>query len=162
MNARPTVDHNGNTYYALPASMPRLSAKFRTDLGAQSRCNNCANNADALFPSHIWRHCPFFTSPHRKQGWPEHHSPVQSIAASVPSCDAPPTPSPVPSTITPRPMRTFLISLTSAALAKAIKEEGLSQMRPFPSAVECNSSIANNIVSNITFTFPFSAHRSAG
>ena len=74
---RVTQKLNGHTYYDLPSDFPRLSPSFRKLLG--QRCTNCGD-ADALFPSHGWKQCPFFTPPHRTSLWPAHHSPIQSIA----------------------------------------------------------------------------------
>jgi len=72
-----TKELNGHTYYVLPDDFPRLSRPFCKLLG--TRCTNCGD-ADALFPSHGWKNCPFFTPPHRTSLWPEHHSPIFSIA----------------------------------------------------------------------------------
>ena len=77
----PTQVLNGNSYYSLPTEMPKLSHQLKNALDAASRCNNCAN-ADALFPMHSWKRCPFHTPPHRASAWPVHHSPIPSIAAT--------------------------------------------------------------------------------
>ena len=79
LKQRQTVELHGNTYYVLPAAMPRLSKSTIQALKKASRCTNCANG-DKLFPLHTWNNCPFNTTPHRVSLWPEHHSPILSLA----------------------------------------------------------------------------------
>ena len=79
---RPTQPLNGHQNYSLLVAMPRFSHQLKNALDAASRCTNCAN-ADALFPLHSWKRCPFHTPPHRATAWPAHHSPIPSIAATL-------------------------------------------------------------------------------
>ena len=79
LKQRQTVELHGSTYYVLPAAMPQLSKRLSQALQQVSRCSNCANG-DKLFPLHTWKNCPFYTTPHRVSLWPEHHSPIPSIA----------------------------------------------------------------------------------
>jgi len=93
---RPTLTLNQKTYYVLPPALPKPSKSFHKGLAASS-CTNCGN-ADALFPHHTWHKCPFYTPPHRFSLWPQHHSPIKSIAdggvSSLPPTDQPGSDSP--------------------------------------------------------------------
>ena len=78
LSARPTLTLNQKTYYVLPTDLPKPSKAFYKGLEASS-CTNCGN-ADPLFPRHKWHNCPFYTPPHRFSLWPQHQSPIKSIA----------------------------------------------------------------------------------
>jgi hypothetical protein len=78
LSARSTLTLNQKTYYVLPTDLPKPSKAFYKGLEASS-CTNCGN-ADPLFPRHKWHNCPFYTPPHRFSLWPQHQSPIKSIA----------------------------------------------------------------------------------
>ena len=91
LSERPTLTLNKTTYYALPGDLPKPSRALYKALEKASRCTNCGN-ADGLFPHHTWRHCPFYTPPHRSSLWPAHQSPIKSIAAGGVPSKTPPDP----------------------------------------------------------------------